>query len=64
MMDAKNQPYLNLNSWAGRTSHKVEIIKETPQCYRVKLLEDCLKGDTGAIILVPKYAICWRFDND
>lgn len=49
--------YLHLNSWAGQTKSQVRIIKETPKRYRVELLEDCMKGKKGAVILVPKYAI-------
>lgn len=48
-----------LDSWAGRTSKRVDVIGETPQRYRVRLLEDIpLKGwQLGDVRLVPKYAV-------
>ena len=48
---------LHLNSWAGHTTTPVEILKETPKRYQVKLLADCLKGKAGTVLYVPKYAI-------
>lgn len=48
---------LHLNSWAGHTTHQCEILKETPKRYKIKLLEDSLKGKVGTVIYVPKYAI-------
>ena len=47
---------LHLNSWAGHTAHKCEIVSTTRKRYRIKLLEKCLKGDKGAILSVPKSA--------
>lgn len=48
-----------LNSWAGRTSKRVEVFGETPKRYWVRLLEDVpLKGwRAGSARLVPKYAV-------
>ena len=55
------QATLCLNSWAGRVEHPVQVLKETPKRYKVKLLEDTLlpsgrkrEGDT---VYVPKYAV-------
>jgi len=54
---------LEMDGWAGRTRHPVEVIGETPTRYRVRLLEDMRLpgrwryGKAGDIILVPKYAI-------
>jgi len=47
------------DSWAGRTSKRVDVIEETPKRYRVRLLEDIpLKGwAAGDVRLVPKYAV-------
>jgi hypothetical protein len=49
--------YLHLESWAGRTKKPVEILKETPTRYKVKLLADCMKGKKDSILYVPKNAI-------
>lgn len=48
-----------LESWAGRTSYRVDVIDETPKRYRVRLLEAVtLKGwAVGDVRLVPKYAV-------
>lgn len=46
-----------LDSWGGRSRHRVEIEKKTPKRYKVRLLEDCMKGKAGAILYVPHYAI-------
>lgn len=48
---------LHLNSWAGHTTHAVEILKETPKRIKIRLLEDCLKGKAGKILYAPKYSI-------
>jgi hypothetical protein len=47
------------DSWAGRTSKRVEVIGETPKRYRVRLLEDIpLKGwQLGDVRLVPRRAV-------
>ena len=54
--------YLCLNTWAGRMEHPVEIVKETPKRYLVRLLEDfplpsARLGKAGDEVYVPKYAI-------
>lgn len=52
-----------LQGWAGRTVHPVEIVGETPKCYRVKLLKDSALpgarrwGKAGDVVLMPKYRI-------
>jgi len=52
-----------LQGWAGRTVHLVEIVGETPKCYRVKLLKDSAlpgarrSGKAGDVVLMPKYRI-------
>jgi hypothetical protein len=48
---------LHLNSWAGHSTSNVEILKETPKRFKIKLLKDCLKGKSGKILYVPKYAV-------
>jgi hypothetical protein len=60
----KKQAYLHLNSWAGRTDHEIRILKETPLQYKIKLLEDCLKGRMGKVLLVPKHAISFRYKEE
>lgn len=54
--------YLCLDSWAGRRKEPIEIIKENPKRYRVKLLGSYPLprgrwGREGDEILVPKYAV-------
>lgn len=48
---------LHLDTYAGRTKTPVEIIKETPKRYQVRLLADCAKGRSGDILYAPKYAV-------
>ena len=48
---------LHLDSFAGRSASQVEIIRVNPKTYRVKLLEDCMKGKKHAILNVPKDAV-------
>ncbi len=54
---------LRLDSWAGRRSYPVEVLGETPQRYRIRLLEDMplpgrnKRGAAGEVRLVPKYAV-------
>jgi len=61
--------FLHTNSWAGHGKTPVEIIKETPKRFRVKLLEDTTlpgrnrSGKAGQEILVPKYAISQPHNN-
>ncbi len=54
--------YLCLNDWAGFHKHPVEIVRETPKRYQVRLLEDMRLpsrrwGQKGQLVMVPKYAI-------
>lgn len=49
--------YIHFESWAGHTKHKVEILKETPKRFKVKLLEDCIGHKTGEVIYAPKYTV-------
>lgn len=55
------QATLCLNSWAGRIEHPVEVIKETPRRYKIRLLEDALlpsgRKRAGSEVYVPKCAI-------
>lgn len=57
--------YLHTNSWAGRTKHKVELVKVTPKKYKIKLLEPARlpgrnrQGQTGDVVTVPQYAVTW-----
>ncbi len=54
---------LEIDGWAGRTSHPIEVIGETPTRYRVRLIEDTRlpgryrQGAKGDVVLVPKYAV-------
>lgn len=60
--------YLRLDSFAGRSERKVEIVSETPKRYRIRAIEATkLAGrqrwiQPGETALVPKYAI--RFDEE
>lgn len=55
--------YYNLDGWAGRSRHPVEIVGETPKRYRCKLIEDGPLagrnrwGKAGQIVLIPKTAV-------
>jgi hypothetical protein len=49
--------WLHFDSWAGRTRHRVEILSETPQRYRVRLLERALRHPAGKVLLPPKHAV-------
>lgn len=55
--------YLCLNAWYGRSEQPVEIVKETPKRYLVRILRDntLVPGgrrlNTGDEVFVPKYAI-------
>ena len=55
------QATLCLNSLAGRVERPVEVLKETPKRYKVKLLEDALlpsgQKRAGDEVYVPKYAV-------
>jgi hypothetical protein len=55
--------YLHLESWGGRSKTLVEILDEYSKRYKVRLLENCLKGSKGKIVLVPKYAISKENDS-
>lgn len=54
---------LCINSWYGRSEQPVEIVKETPQRYLVKILRDgtlvpgARRLNAGDTLYVPKYAI-------
>ena len=53
---------LVLDGWAGRERHPVEILKETPKRYKIKLLSDCTlpgarRKQAGDVVYVPKYAV-------
>lgn len=56
--------YLHINSWAGHSKHPVEIVKETPKRYLIRILEDGTplagrgkSGKKGDEVYVPKYAV-------
>lgn len=55
--------YLQLDGWAGRRDHKVEVVGETPHKYRIRAIERTkLAGrqrwiNPGETALVPKYAV-------
>lgn len=54
---AKRVGWVHFDSWAGRTRHRVEVLKETPKRYRVRLLEACFRYPAGKILYAPKYAV-------
>lgn len=59
--------YMHTESFAGHRKTKVEILKETPKCYKVKTLEASIKGAAGTVLYAPKYSIeggCHRRNND
>ncbi len=49
----------HLNSWAGRSRHRVTVIGETTKHYRIRWEDTPAlpRWQTGQIYLVPKYAI-------
>lgn len=55
--------FILLESYAGLTKHRVEIIGETPKKYRVRALQETRLAGRGRYILtgdetlVPKHAI-------
>lgn len=57
-----------INSWAGRRTYAVEIVGETKTRYRVRAITDMnLPGrfvPNGAVVLVPKYAVCHPETSD
>jgi hypothetical protein len=57
-----NKGWLYLETWAGCRKHPIELVKETPKRYAVKLLDDNMKGKAFAIIYAPKYAV--SFDDE
>lgn len=46
-----------MQSWAGRTSHPIEILKETPKRYLIRHLDTALSWRMGKEHYVPKYAV-------
>lgn len=56
--------WLHLDSWAGRSKHKVMILNETVQRYRIKFIDEPALGwRRGEIRLVPKYAVTKRYEQ-
>lgn len=56
------QAYLCIDGYAGRREYPVEIVRETPKRYKVRLNGgECLPsgrtGVQGQEILVPRYAV-------
>ena len=62
--------YLCMNAWYGRSEEPVEIVKETPKRYLVRILREntLVPGGrrlhTGAEVFVPKYAIKFEEARD
>ncbi len=61
--------YIVLDGWAGRREIACEIVGETPQRYRVRLLEDGSLprgryGHVGDVVVVPKYAVRKEKEHD
>lgn len=56
--------YVAIDSWAGRRLVEVEIVGETPQRYRVRLVEDSMlpsgRKHKGDVVLVPKTAVVFE----
>ena len=52
-------PYVVLESWAGRTYHPVEILKETPKRYKVRWLGPGVfrRFSEGGVYYVPKHCV-------
>lgn len=48
---------LHLESWAGHTTTPIRIVRETPKRFWIILDADCLKGNAGTGIYVPKTAV-------
>jgi len=58
------QGVLCTDGWAGRREYRVELVKETPKKYYVRLLEAALvpgrgQYEAGDIVTVPKTAVRW-----
>jgi hypothetical protein len=65
MQNCSRTGYVFTNSWAGLNRYPIELVKETPKRYRVKLLEACRLPhhgnlEAGAIVLVPKDSVRWE----
>lgn len=60
------KPNLMMDGYAGREYVPVEIVRETPKRYVIKLLEDTQlpgrnrRGKAGQEVYVPKYAVKWK----
>lgn len=52
---------LYVDSWAGRTKHKVLVLKETPKRFKVRLLDGFLRWKEGQEIYVPKDSVIQHF---
>jgi hypothetical protein len=59
---AERAATLHLNSWAGRSRHRVTVIGETAKRYRIRWDDTpaLQRWQTGQVYLVPKYAITFE----
>ena len=55
--------WIHFDGWAGRTKHRVEILKETPKRFRVRMLEQAYRHSAGSVLLAPKYAVTLEEDK-
>jgi hypothetical protein len=53
--------WLHLDSWAGRSRHRVTVVAETPKRYRVRWDDEpVLRRQRGRIHTVPRYAVTFE----
>lgn len=50
---------LHLDSWAGRTTHKVAVLGESDKHYKIRWEDDSVFGKfvRGVVRYVPKYCV-------
>jgi hypothetical protein len=57
-MSTKYQWYVAINSWAGLTRHRVEIVKICEKRIRVRWLDHAPGHSVGSESYPPKYSLC------
>jgi len=56
------EAFIHIDSFAGRTKHKVNVIGATPKRFRVEVIDQFVtvatrKHHKGSVLLVPRYAV-------
>lgn len=49
--------YVHVNSWAGRSKHRVEVLRRGPKRYTVRILEKAFRWSVGDIKYPPHSAV-------